>query len=1123
MMFHRGLVFFCCLLLFINCKEAEQKKEKEPIKSFAEEQNLKEPTLFEFLPPAETNINFRNDVFESETFNFLLYEYLYNGGGVSVGDINNDGLDDIYFSGNTVKNRLYLNQGNFEFKDISESAGVTSGNGFKTGVTMADVNNDGYLDIYVCKSALKDENLRRNELYINNGDLTFTEKAEAFGLDDPGYSVQAYFFDSDSDGDLDVYVLNHSSNMRESNTIKVTQNDNGKVVRAEPKSYANVTDRFYRNDITKFMDITSEAGVLSDAFGLSAVVGDFNNDFRPDIYVCNDYMMPDRLLINEGGNVFKDEIDNYFSHTSFSSMGSDFADINNDGHLDLFTLDMSPKKNDRRKMMMMAQNYDKFEKMLAYGFGVQYSANALQINTGIGHFSNIAFLDNLAQTEWSWSALFADFNNDGFKDVHITNGYNRDVTNNDYSRYKMDALQKQLNAKQITLKQWIENIPSVPVSAFLFKNQGDYSFKDVSDGWNSGRPSFSNGSAYTDLNNDGYIDIIVNNLNDYPFIMKNIGKARLKNNFISITFEHEAGKVAQGTIARLTLSDGTEITEIYNPTRGFLSSSQHRLHFGFKEKLKAEKLEIIWPDKQLQVINNPEINTITSIKRAPESKYSYTRTPSKYFEDASSKLKGAFTHVENDFIDFKREVLLHHKYSEEGPAVAVEDINGDGLEDIYLGGASGFSGKLFIQNKSGSFDFRSTTSFNEDKIYEDTDAIFFDADSDGYLDLYVVSGGNEHKAGSINYKDRLYRNDGNGNFQRLSKVLPDIMTSGSVVKVHDIDNDGQLDVFVGSRVTPGRYPEAPRSYILKNNNGIFKDATTAWSEGLENMGMITDAEFADLDNDGIKELIIAGEWLPISVFKFDEGRFVNVTKTFGLDNKTGWWNSITIADLNGDGLKDVIAGNLGLNSIFKASESEPVELYFKDFDNNGSIDPILTTYIEGVSYPIHSRDRMLDQMVMLKKRFTRYETYANAKIEDIFLPIELKGAIVLKANHLQHTLFVNEEGKRFKAHNLPKETQISVLNDAYVTDLNKDGLLDMVTGGNFYGTDAEFGRFDASIGATLINKGSELEALAASESGLSIPGNVQHIKPITIGEETYLLIIRNNGPASLLKQKKWAK
>ena len=1115
----RAIVVLTLLLLCFNCKKETDKNEEVSQPKLKTISNNDEPALFEYLQPSSTNINFENQIIETENFNFLLYEYLYNGGGVAIGDINNDGLDDIYFSGNTVTNRLYLNLGDFKFKDITEEANVNGGNGFKTGVTMADVNNDGLLDIYVCKSAIGIEEYRRNVLYINNGDLTFTEQAKAYGLDDSGYSVQAYFFDSDGDNDLDVYFLNHSSDMRESNKIKVTQNEKGEIVMAKPKSYDNVSDRLYENKRNTFIDISKKAGVLNDAFGLSAVIGDFNNDFRPDIYVCNDYMMPDRLLINKGDNTFKDEIDTYFSHTSFSSMGSDFADINNDGYLDLFTLDMSPKKNNRRKMMMMAQNYDKFEKMTSYGFGAQYSANALQVNSGKEHFSNIAFFDNLAQTEWSWSALFADFDNDGLKDIHITNGYKRDVTNNDYSRYKMDGLQKQLNAKEITLKQWIEEIPSIPVSAFLFKNEGHNNFQDVSDQWDSGVPSFSNGSAYSDLNNDGYLDLVVSNINATPFIMKNKGREFLQNNFLSVDLEYKKGNIITGTIAKLTLSDGTVLTEHYNPTRGFLSSSQHRLHFGIKSDLTAEKLEIIWPDKQVQVVDNPKLNQRLVLSKQPTSTYVSSKNESQFFEDVSSKLKTTFTHKENEYIDFKREILLHHKYSEEGPAVAIGDVNGDGLEDVFLGGAMGFESKLFLQTKAGEFINKLVEDFINDKSYEDVDAVFFDANSDGYLDLYVVSGGNEHSANSIRYKDRLYLNDGQANFKYQPNALPEIYESGSVVKVNDIDNDGQLDLFIGSRVTPGRYPLAPRSYILKNEKGIFKDATAKWASEIEKTGMVTDAEFSDLDNDGIKELIIAGEWMPITVFKFIDGDFKNKTKDFGLANYTGWWNSITIEDVNNDGYNDIIGGNLGLNSIFKASKTEPTTLYFKDFDKNGSIDPILCTYVEGVSYPIHNRDRMLNHMVMLKKRFTRYEPYANATITDIFTEEELKEVSLLKANHFEHTLFLNNEGTSFEMQKLPNDTQISVINDAVILDLDKDGKQDIITGGNFYGTDAEFGRYDASIGSVLLNKGFNFEAVSASESGFKIPGNVQHIKPITIKGEQYLLIVRNNEASSLFRLK----
>ncbi|GGI56380.1 VCBS repeat-containing protein [Winogradskyella haliclonae] len=1118
MIFLKRLSILFFIFLVFSCNDEEKKTTVETNTKTEKTKKSNEPSLFTYLEPSETNITFRNDISETEAFNFILYAYLYNGGGVAIGDINNDGLDDIYFSGNTVSNKLYLNQGNFRFKDITASAKVGGGKGFKTGVTMADINNDGYLDIYVCKSAQSNEDLRKNVLYINNGDSTFIEKAEQYGLDDSGYSVQAYFFDSDGDNDLDVYVLNHTSNMLEANMIKVSKNNDGTLGIAELDDYTGRTDRFYVNKEGRFIDYSKEAGVLGDAFGLSAIIGDFNNDFRPDIYVCNDYSMPDKLFVNQGNNNFKDELDKYFKNTSFSSMGSDYADVNNDGFFDLMTLDMAPKKNDRRKMMLMPQNYDKYEKMVKYGFGAQYTANAMQINTGIGSFSNIGFLDNLAQTEWSWNVLLADFDNDGLKDIHITNGYNRDVTNNDYSRYKMDELQKKLNQKQITLKQWIEEIPSIPVSSFLFQNKAFNNFEDVSEKWNSGKPAFSNGAAYSDLDNDGFLDVVVNNINEVPFIMKNNGKQQLENGFVSLKFDYTKGRPLEGTIAKLTLSDGSVLTEQYNPTRGFLSSSQHRLHFGVKKGLAVNKLEIIWPNQKMQTIEDLNLNQISSIRYNPTSTYTSTKDAKPYFEEKTDLLGKGFSHTENEFIDFKREALLHHKYSEEGPAVAIADVNGDGLEDVYLGGAKDFTGKLFLQTQSGKFDYKFLVGFEIDKTHEDTDAVFFDANGDGRLDLYVVSGGNENKANAQTYLDRLYFGDGKGNFNRVRNVLPELFTSGSVVKIHDIDGDGDQDIFIGSRVTPGRYPQAPRSYILNNDNGIFKDVTLQWAKGLASIGMVTDAEFADLDNDGTKELIISGEWIPVSVFKFENGTYQNRTIEFGLDKKVGWWNSVTVADINGDGFKDIVAGNLGLNSIFKASDSEPTELYFKDFDNNGSIDPVITTYIEGVSYPLHNRDRMLNHMVMLKKRFTRYAPYSNATITDIFTPQELQNVNVLKANHFQHTLFVNDNGKGFKAQNLPSETQISVLNDAVIKDLNKDGNVDVITGGNFYGTDAEYGRYDASIGTTLINKGnSNFEAISATESGLEISGNVQHIKEVSVAGQPHLLVIRNNEPASLIK------
>jgi enediyne biosynthesis protein E4 len=1068
--------------------------------------------LFTVLDSNATNINFINQITETEEFNFLLYEYLQNGGGVAIGDINNDGLDDIYFSGNTVFNRLYLNLGDFKFKDITESAGVNGGMGFKTGVTMSDVNGDGLLDIYVCKSAISDPAFRKNILYINNGDLTFSDKSSEFGLDDPSYSTQAYFFDMDNDGDQDMYLVNHPFNLRESNNINVVQDQNGQLVVKKPATYTYISDRLYLNENNKFKDVSSTAGILNEAFGLSAVIGDFNLDGLQDIYVCNDYVMPDILYINQGKGKFTDKFDDYFAHSSFSSMGSDFADINNDGCFDLMTLDMLPRDHYRQNMLGMAQNYDKFNKLVDLDLKAQFSMNALQLNNCNGKFSDISFLAGVAMSDWSWSVLMADFDNDSKKDIFISNGYVRDVTNNDYTRYTMDSLQKELNLGRLTLLQWLKSIPSNKIPSYLFKNNGDLTFTDKSDEWNVGGDAYSSGAAYADLDNDGFLDLVVSNIDQPPFIMRNNGNKVSKNNFLTIDLHKENKLNLTGVKAIAYLSDGSMLHESYAPTRGFLSSSQHRLHFGIAEGLSIQKLEIHWNLKEVQTILKPELNKQLVIKKENISVRSKQDPEAPIFKDITSKMI-TISHEENSYNDLKREPLLHRKYSHEGPAAAVADVNNDGLDDLYIGGAFGFPGKIYLQQRSGEFKEHLIPDFVKDKDFEDVGAVFADFNGDGFLDLYVASGGNEHLINDPLYSDRLYINNGKSDFIRKTDVLPPLYNSAGTVVASDIDRDGDIDLFIGNRLTPGRYPELPPITFLKNDNGKFSDATSLWAPSDLKYGMVTSAVFADIDNDSKEELIITGEWMSINVLKWNGKQYQNISKDLGLDQYFGWWSSLTVSDLDNDGFPEIIAGNLGLNAQITASKEKPVDLWFSDFDNNGTIDPVLCYFHGDKSYPLHFRDKLLDQMVFLKKKFKRYHQYANASIEDIFDKSQLKSATKLSSNTFAHHLFLNEKGKSFKPIVLPTQSQFSVINSIFAKDIDGNGIKDLITVGNYYNTDVQSGRYDASIGAlTLVDKMFKMNNVSSTISGINADGDVRRI--LSFNGESKFWIVRNDGQSS---------
>jgi len=1122
----KALSLLMVVLTIIACQSSDSYKIKigEDFNHQVDKVDLSnESKLFKFLSPEETLIDFTNQINETNDFNYYSFSYIYNGGGVAVGDINNDGLPDLYFIGNMVPNKLYLNQGNFKFKDITLESGTEGGRGFKTGATMVDINGDGLLDIYVCKSGRYIPEYRENFLYINNGDLTFTERAKEYGLNDNSYSSQAYFVDIDNDGDLDCYMVNHPIDPLERNIIRYSMGEKGEFIPQLSDDLEYITDKLYLNQNGIFVDITEKAGLVNEAFGLSAIIADFNDDLLPDIYVCNDYIKPDYLYINNGNNTFTESFHDFMFQTAFSSMGSDYSDFNNDGCMDLMVLDMRPPNDFRRKMLGTSETYDKYLQMIKAGFAAQLTKNALQLNNCNGSFSEIAYMAGVDATDWSWTVLFADLDNSGWKDLLVTNGFFREVSNIEYTRYQADSLKKVFLSKNISFAEWMDQIPRQKTVNHLFRNNRDFTFSDVSEIWDAGPPSYSSGGVYVDLDNDGYLDLVVSNLEDPVFIMKNIGKENRGNNFIRFDLKDPSGKTCYGAQILLHDLNGTFQMQHFYPTRGFLSSVEPIIHFGIGKNTSVDRVEVIWPDGTVQILQNPEINKVNKIQKEPsKTKYTKRINPEIYFEDISGKLGAEAVHIENPYIDFKREPLLIRKLSEEGPASAVGDVNGDGLDDFYLGGSVGEPGKLFIQQQNGSFSLVNQAVFNGDQKSEDVASVFFDFNGNGYLDLYVVSGGNEYPAYAPEYVDRLYINDGKGNFTKTQGVVPTIPSSGGCVTVSDINGDGKPDLFVGGRVVPGSYPKAPVSMLLVNEGGKLVNKAADYSSELMSLGMITDAQFADLDKDGIDELIVCGEWLPVTVFKKDDkGGFTNITKDLGLHGITGWWYSLQIGDLNGDGYPEIIAGNLGLNNPLRPKKDYPVKVYAADFDDNGSMDAIVTYHDGEKDTPYLGRDKLLDQMIVLKKKYLRYESYAKSGINEILGPDMLKKAKILEANSFVHQIFVNNGGNSFSNQPMLQYTQISPIRSTIVYDINGNGHLDLLIGGNEFGTDIEIGPFDASVGAVLLGDSQlNFSVMRPGESGFFIPGNVRKIHPLKSKNETLFLVTRNDDSCSLFRLKK---